>query len=97
MIGQLDIKKIRSTATKALGDKFDLRDFHYQVLSQGSSPLDYLTDHVNKYIACVLTPEKDGCDTILGRAKKSSAAKTSNLKRKSVPWPVVRPTKRHYV
>ena len=31
MIGQLEIKKARKYANDNLGDKFSLRDFHYQV------------------------------------------------------------------
>ena len=31
MIGQLEIKKARKYAEDNLGDKFSLRDFHYQV------------------------------------------------------------------
>ena len=51
MIGQQALIELRKKATEALGsDKFQLKFFHYQVLLQGSSPLDYLKDHVNRFV-----------------------------------------------
>jgi len=78
MIGQLEIKKARSYSKGALGKDFSLRDFHYQVLAQGSSPLDYLSDHVTKYVACVKDKAKEGCDVILNPPKKTEAKKTTS-------------------
>ncbi len=49
-IGELKIKELRRRAEKILGDKFDVRDFHYAVLSNGSVPLDVLIDQVEYYI-----------------------------------------------
>lgn len=48
MIGQQALIKLRNLATEKLKDKFELKDFHYQILLQGSSPLDYLEDHINR-------------------------------------------------
>ena len=38
-------------ARRALGDRFDIRDFHAVVLENGAVPLDVLDDLVNDYIA----------------------------------------------
>jgi uncharacterized protein (DUF885 family) len=50
-IGQLKILELRDRAKKALGDKFDLRAFHDQVLDAGALPLDVLTDRIDAWIA----------------------------------------------
>ncbi|WP_037514617.1 DUF885 domain-containing protein [Sphingomonas sp. PAMC 26621] len=44
MVGQLKITELRKRAEKALGPRFDIRDFHEAVLSQGSLPLDVLDE-----------------------------------------------------
>ncbi|MGA3160995.1 MAG: DUF885 domain-containing protein [Terracidiphilus sp.] len=49
-IGQLKILELRDRAKKALGDKFDLRAFHDQVLDSGALPLDVLTDRIDAWI-----------------------------------------------
>ncbi len=50
-VGQLKILELRDRAKKALGDKFDIRAFHDQVLDSGALPLDVLSDHVDAWIA----------------------------------------------
>ncbi len=50
-IGQLKILELRDRAKKALGDKFDLRAFHDQVLDSGALPLDVLSDRIDGWIA----------------------------------------------
>jgi len=49
-IGQLKILELRERAKKALGDKFDLRAFHDQVLDSGALPLDVLSDRIDAWI-----------------------------------------------
>ncbi|HXR38909.1 MAG TPA: DUF885 domain-containing protein [Terracidiphilus sp.] len=50
-VGQLKILELRDRAKKALGDKFDLRAFHDQVLDSGALPLDVLSDRIDTWIA----------------------------------------------
>jgi uncharacterized protein (DUF885 family) len=50
-IGQLKILELRDRAKKALGDKFDLRAFHDQVLDSGALPLDVLSDRIDAWIS----------------------------------------------
>ncbi|MGB7549151.1 MAG: DUF885 domain-containing protein [Terracidiphilus sp.] len=50
-IGQLKILELRDRARKALGDRFDLRAFHDQVLDAGALPLDVLSDRIDTWIA----------------------------------------------
>jgi uncharacterized protein (DUF885 family) len=50
-LGQLKILELRDRAKKALGEKFDLRAFHDQVLDAGALPLDVLSDRIDAWIA----------------------------------------------
>jgi uncharacterized protein (DUF885 family) len=50
-IGQLKILELRERAKQALGDRFDIRDFHAAVLENGPLPLDILEQQVEAYIA----------------------------------------------
>ncbi|MDO9039172.1 MAG: DUF885 domain-containing protein [Lutibacter sp.] len=49
-IGQLKIRELRTKAEKELGDKFDIKEFHNQVLETGSIPLKLLEDKINVWI-----------------------------------------------
>ncbi len=51
--GELKILELRARAEKALGNQFDIRAFHDEVLSGGALPLDVLEDRVNDWIAAV--------------------------------------------
>jgi len=50
-IGQLNILNEREKARKELGDKFDMRAFHDEVLDSGALPLDVLDARVDAWIA----------------------------------------------
>lgn len=50
-VGMMKILELREKAKLALGDKFDLRDFHDVVLKNGAVPLDILEILVDRYIA----------------------------------------------
>ena len=49
-IGQLKILELRDRAKKALGDKFDIRAFHDEVIDSGALPLDVLEQRVDAWI-----------------------------------------------
>jgi uncharacterized protein (DUF885 family) len=50
-IGMLKILELRKKSKEALGDKFDIREFHEVVISHGAIPLNVLEDFVDEYIA----------------------------------------------
>jgi uncharacterized protein (DUF885 family) len=50
-IGQLKISELRKRSEAALGDKFDIRAFHAQVLEDGELPLNVLENKIDRWIA----------------------------------------------
>ncbi|CAN5248784.1 DUF885 domain-containing protein [soil metagenome] len=50
-IGALTIQRLRAKAEKALGPKFDVRDFHAQVLMSGALPMGVLEAKIDRWIA----------------------------------------------
>jgi uncharacterized protein (DUF885 family) len=49
-LGQLKILELRARAEKALGDRFDIRQFHEQVLMTGALPLTVLESKIDAWI-----------------------------------------------
>ena len=50
-IGEIKIRELRARAEKALGNKFDIREFHDEILIHGSVPLRVLEAAVDRWIA----------------------------------------------
>ncbi len=51
MLGQRKFLELRARAEKALGPKFDVRDFHAVVIDSGTLPLAVLEKLVDEWIA----------------------------------------------
>ena len=49
-IGQLKILELRTRAEEVLGDKYDIKDFHHEVLKRGSLPLELLEFYIDEWI-----------------------------------------------
>lgn len=49
-IGQLKLLELRERAEAQLGEKFDIREFHNQVLLDGALPLDVLEAKIDRWI-----------------------------------------------
>ena len=53
-IGQLKILELRNKAEMMLGDKYDIKEFHDEVLKRGSLPLDLLEYYIDEWINLTL-------------------------------------------
>ena len=54
-IGELTLQRLRADAAKALGPRFDVRDFHREVLNTGALPMAVLSEKLTDWLAG-LTP-----------------------------------------
>jgi uncharacterized protein (DUF885 family) len=59
-IGELTIWDLRAEAEQALGDAFDIREFHDTVLTSGGVPLEILKVQVRRYIDAKLALQQTG-------------------------------------
>ncbi|HEY0414717.1 MAG TPA: DUF885 domain-containing protein [Allosphingosinicella sp.] len=50
-VGQLTIRRLRTKAEQELGPKFDVKDFHAQVLMSGALPMKILEEKIDAWIA----------------------------------------------
>jgi uncharacterized protein (DUF885 family) len=57
-VGMLKILELRAKAKTALGDKFDIRQFHDVILMNGAVPMTVLEELVDKWIAKVKDEKK---------------------------------------
>jgi uncharacterized protein (DUF885 family) len=55
-LGQLEILKLRARAREKLGDRFDIRAFHDEVIGSGPLPLDVLDSQVEAWISAQAKP-----------------------------------------
>jgi hypothetical protein len=77
-LGQLEILKLREEARQKLGDKFDLRAFHDEVIGSGPLPLDVLDTQVTTWIG--------------RQAKPVGTEDPSRESRSLTPFPTLRTT-----
>ncbi|WP_101925817.1 MULTISPECIES: DUF885 family protein [Luteimonas] len=73
-IGELKIKELRAKSEAALGERFDIREFHAEVLKDGSVPLAVLEAKIDTWIAAVQSrPATPGADAGTGAAADAPA------------------------
>ena len=97
MIGRLTIMELREKAKNELGKKFDLKDFHYQVLSQGNAPLSFVRRYIEKYIECVKNDLKTGlCQSITEPEKASAESFRKDHRSLKLRLAHIRSRHRHY-
>ncbi len=53
-IGEITMRNLRKKAEAELGQHFDVREFHHQILKNGSVPLKVLEDQISVYIESTL-------------------------------------------
>jgi uncharacterized protein (DUF885 family) len=49
-LGQFKIQELRDYASKELGDKFDIKAFHTQVLIDGALPMPILEEKIKRWV-----------------------------------------------
>ncbi len=49
MLGKLEISKAREDAQKAMGSRFDIKQFHDRVLEDGAIPVSFLHDKIRRW------------------------------------------------
>ena len=54
-LGQREIERARAAVTQQLGDRFDLRAFHDEVLGHGSLPLATLTREIGTWVEAAVS------------------------------------------
>jgi uncharacterized protein (DUF885 family) len=57
-VGQLKLLELKAKSQQALGDRFDIRAFHDQLLDSGALPLDLLEQRINTWIAAQQKTQK---------------------------------------
>jgi uncharacterized protein (DUF885 family) len=57
-LGQLEILKLRQLAKDAMGERFDIRAFHDEVLGEGALPLNVLDAQVTNWVITQKSPMK---------------------------------------
>tara|TARA_B100000767_G_scaffold121000_1_gene115401 strand:+ start:21473 stop:23305 length:1833 start_codon:yes stop_codon:yes gene_type:complete len=57
-MGQIKIRELRSKAELELGENFDLREFHSQILNSGSLPLILLEEKIEKWLKSFKNDQK---------------------------------------
>ena len=53
-IGELKLQELRAWSEEQLGDAFDVRAFHDEVLGNGALPLSVLETHIHEWVAATL-------------------------------------------
>jgi uncharacterized protein (DUF885 family) len=49
-VGELKIQALRSRAQQVLGARFDIREFHSEILKDGAMPLDILEAKIKLWL-----------------------------------------------
>jgi uncharacterized protein (DUF885 family) len=49
-MGELKIQSLRAQAQQALGARFDVREFHAELLKDGAMPLEFLEEKMKTWL-----------------------------------------------
>jgi len=87
-LGQLAIQRLRDEAEAALGEAFDVRAFHDQVLGSGTLPIPRLEAKVRSWIdtTAARQPSRDDVGGLSGRALATVRPALHSAKPKTTLW-----------
>ncbi len=73
-LGELKIRQLRQEAEAALGERFDVRDFHDAVLHNGTVTLPMLERQVHDYVQAARREERQAREAAAGATPATAAA-----------------------
>ena len=83
LVGQQVIIEARENAEEKLGKKFDIRNFHYQILSQGHATLTFIKKYMEHYSNCKSGEKDSSCQHMMSKDEKKNFVKKSSMKSKA--------------
>ncbi len=74
-VGMLEIQRLRRVAQEALGERFDIRAFHVEVLRDGAVPLQVLEKKIQRWVEAQRTPADSFVAAIARQCGKAYAGR----------------------
>ncbi len=76
-VGELKLQELRRRAAERLGSRFDIRQFHDQVLDTGALPLDVLEAKIDRWLQSMDTPPSSPVTSRTHESNKGALADAS--------------------
>ena len=67
LVGQQVIIEARKNLEEKLGDKFDIKKFHFQILSQSHATLTFIKRYMEHYASCKGGSNRNSCNQVMNK------------------------------